>query len=315
MLYLFKFGYDENDLFIFSFGIPEEIRVKFNHYYFPETKFQFSQGRLPNIKKSTFSSNSHHIIEILKLRLFIFIKTFNKDVEINGHAHVRYSFPIYECENNSIIEDGLGNYGNLLKPHKFKYPKFARFFGINFKRGFEGYGTHENIKKIYLTKDTYPDIIKDKVEVINPKELWQQKTEEEKQIILDLFNLKEIYHKINDDSVILITQPLSEDNILPYEEEINIYREIIDKYPNLVIKTHPREQKNYNEIFDNVTIIDTPFPFELLKYVGIKFSKIITLYSTVAVNLKDECEIEIYDKKTSSKRVNESIKLIKEKLK
>lgn len=317
MLYLLMFGYDESDYFIVSTGISKDISDNLNHYFFPKPEFYYStkKDQFAKFNRNTTLPNLKHMIRLLKLKSWLCYKTFNKDVEIYGQGHLKFSFPLYKYENNGIIEDGLGNYSDLKMPYKFKHPKIAHFFGFYFKFFREGFGTHENIKKIYLTKEGCPAIVKNKAEVIDAESLWNLKTDEEKDKILDIFNLKDVISKINDDSVILITQPLSEDKRMSFEEEIGIYKHFLDKYPNLIIKTHPRENKNYNEIFDGVLVIDKPFPIELLKFLGIRINRILTVCSTVAVNFKDECEIEIYEGETSSKVINDCIALIKEKLK
>lgn len=316
-LSLIKYGFKPTDYFIFSTGIPEDIRKQFNHYFFSKTEVKFSKkpDRVMAFNRDTITINLNHIWQILKLKFNLFIKTFNKDVTVYGHGHLKYSFPLYKWPNNAIVEDGLSNYDvNIRQPTKFKYPKIARFFGFYFKYFKEGYGTHENINTVLLTRSGCPKSIEDKVEVMDVKKLWDMKSQEEKDEILDIFQLSDVYSKFSKDSVLLITQPLSEDRRIPLDEELKIYREIIDRYPNIIIKTHPRETKNYKELFDDVNVIDVPFPIEILKFLGVKVKKIVTLYSSVAINFKDECEIEIYDGKTSSKEVNKNIRLIKEKL-
>ena len=315
MLYFIKFGFNDDDWFIVSTGIPKEIREKLNHYFFKNTKFHFShKSTIANLNKKNYRFNIKFLLEIVKFRCIYLLKTFNRNLEVTGHAHLKFSFPLYECENNSILEDGLGNYSNLKESYEFRYPRFAHFFGLYFRYPKEGYGTHKNIKKVYLTKGNYPKEIADKVEVMDVRRLWDMKSDEEKNRILEFFNISEIYNQIQEDSTILITQSLSEDKLLPYDEEIEIYRKFVDKYPNLIIKTHPRESKDYHEIFEGIPVIDVPFPIELLSFMGIKISKIVTICSTVALNFKDECEIETYDGKTSSERINECIETIRKKM-
>ena len=82
-------------------------------------------------------------------------------------------------------------------------------------------------------------------------------------------------------------QPLSEDELLLETEKIEIYKKIIIKYSeeNIVIKPHPRETTNYKNIFPKIEIIFENFPSEFLDLYDIKFEKIITLFSTAALNL------------------------------
>lgn len=93
-----------------------------------------------------------------------------------------------------------------------------------------------------------------------------------------------------------MTQPLSEDEIITEEEKIKIYREIIEKQNGrkIYIKAHPREKTNYGDIFKelNIKIIENGFPIELLLLLNINFSKVITLFSTGALNFKGRSEVE-----------------------
>ncbi len=315
-LCIVKNGYNETDYFIFSTGIPEDVRKNFNHYFFPKTQVIFSKekDRVMKLDLKSLPTNLNHIYNILKLKLKLYFITFNKDVSVYGQGHLKYSFPIYKWPDNAIFEDGAANYGKITNPTKFRYPRIARFFGFYIKYFRQGFGTHENIRKIYLTNENCPDAVKNKVEIINVDELWDLKSDEEKRQILDLFNLSDLELNINEDSILLLTQPFAEDNKLPLEEELDIYRYFIDKYPNIIIKTHPREKKNYKELLGNVPVIDTPFPIELIKYMGLSIKKIVTVCTTAAINFKDEIEVEIYDKETSSEVVNNCIKITREKL-
>lgn len=314
-LYFLKFGYNPNDIFVFSDGVPKKIRDKIDHIYFPGIKLIHNKDSL----FLWFYKNSLNALKqvygILKLRTLLFFKTHGKVVEVYGQGHLTFSYPLYEFENSNLIEDGIGNYLELKQPSKINpiLNKFANFFGIHVFNLREGFGTHQNIKKIYLTKDDVPIEIKDKVEVINMDELWDLKSAEEKHKILEIFNLENI-SEFGDNLVLLLTEPFWERDLLSFDEEINIYREFVNKYPNIIIKTHPREEKNYLEIFPNVKVIDVPFPVELLKYVGIKIEKIVTICSTAALNFSHECNIEIYDKKTSSNYINNAIEVLKETL-
>ena len=314
-LYLLKFGFNPNDIFILSDGVPKKIRDNINHIYFPGIKLSPRNDSL--IK--WFCKNLLNIIKqvygILKLRIFLFFKTFGKEVEVYGHGHLTFSYPLYEFENSNLIEDGIGNYLELEQPSKINpiLNKFANFFGIYVFNLREGFGTHPNIKKIYLTKNEIPSEIKEKVEVMDIDELWNVKSSDEKNKILKIFHLENI-SEFDDNLVLLLTEPFYERGLLSFDEEINIYKEFIDKYPNIIIKTHPREEKNYSELFPNVKVIDIPFPVELLKFLGIKIDKIVTICSTAALNFSEDCEIDIYDKKTSSEYINGAIEVLKDKI-
>lgn len=315
-LYYLICGYKETDIIIVSGGIPKSIKKKFKHVSFPH------MGPVNYSTLKTFAkikTKINRIIKrsygIIKLRLTLFIKTRNFNISVYGLGHTYFSFPLYEYENSYLIEDGLANYMELTTPN-YNLTRLEKFFG--FYVGWEdGFGTHKNIKKIYLTKKEIPKIIKDKTEVIDLQKLWNEKTETEKNHILELFNIKEAINNINDNTILLLTQCISEDNILPFDEEINIYNYLIKKQKdkNIVIKTHPREKKDYHLIFPELTVIDQPFPLEIFKVIDVNIKKIITVSSTAALNFKETCEIEFYDKKTSSDELNNMIDAFKKQLK
>ena len=268
---------------------------------------------LPKIKKRTIVIIKR-AYGILKVRFLLFLKTRNCNVSVYGLGHTNFSFPLYEYENSYIIEDGLGNYMDLEIPN-YNQNKIGKFFG--FYVGWEsGFGTHKNIKKVYLTKKEVPEIIKHKTEVIDIQALWESKSENEKNKILEIFNIKELINKIEDNPILLLTQPFSEDGFLPLDEEINIYRYLIknQENKNIIIKTHPRENKDYNSIFPELKVINQPFPLEILKCIDLRIKKIITISSTAALNFADMCEIEVYDKKTSNEKINYYITTLKEQI-
>lgn len=315
-LYFLKFGYDPNDILILSSGVPKEVRKNIDHIYFPEIKLFHNKDSLFKWCYKNIFNAIKQVFGILKLRLNLFFKTKGKKVSVYGQGHLTFSYPLYEYDDTNIIEDGLGNYVDLNKPTKINplLNKLANFFGIYVFKMNEGFGTHDNIKKVYLTKNQIPLEIFDKTQIIDMDKLWDIKSSKEKDNILKIFNLEILNKNFKQNLVLLLTEPLSEQDLLPFEEEISIYKELLMKYPNIIIKTHPREEKNYSDIFPNVEVLDNPFPVELLKYIGIDIDKIITVCSTAALNFQNDVEIIIYDKKTSSEYINNLIKILKEKL-
>ena len=314
-LYFLICGYDENDIIVVSDGIPEAVRKNFKHIYFP--KFQYVPLNKSNIKRRKISYN--RIYQILKLRLILFVKTINCDVEVYGHGHLGFSFPLYENEESYIIEDGIGNYTNLQVPKRYNSSlssKIKYFLGNTYATYNESFGTHRNIKKVYLTKTSVPKVLEGKAVVIDFMKAWQEKTDAQKTQILKIFNIDDVIAELDDNLTLLITQCFSEDNLLPYDEEIEIYDYLIKKHDNgnMVIKTHPRDEKDFSKIFPEMKVIQEQFPLEILKCIDITLNEIVTVSSTVALNFIGECNIVLYDKKTSSKRVNRGIEIIKEQL-
>lgn len=227
-----------------------------------------------------------------------------KDKKINfiGCDHIFIGNVLLGVTKNfKLIEDGTENY-NSKNFFSENYIKKKIKETINFNRSF---GQHKNVKKIYLTGlAPIPKEIAHKVEIINLKELWDKKSLEEQNKILDIFsfdlNIKEI---IKGRDIILFTQPLSEDGVITEEEKIEIYSKIVKKYPQdrLIVKTHPREKTNYKKIFKYNLVLDNPFPFEMLNLLNVKFNKAVTLFSTAALGLGKDVTVDFYGTEVNDK--------------
>ncbi|THA02900.1 hypothetical protein D3M74_02305, partial [Rodentibacter pneumotropicus] len=181
-------------------------------------------------------------------------------------------FPFY------VIEDGRANYISSNYIRSFRNKLFS----------IPSFGMHKTVKGIYFTSedlDGLPEIIKNRAIFIDLKRMWATKSPAEQNNILsflkiDINNIK----KLSSKKFILFTQPLSEDGIVTEEEKIDIYRDILSKYDldNLAIKPHPREKTNYEEIFKDVYVFKDTVPSEMLDILGVKFERVITLFSSAA---------------------------------
>ena len=233
------------------------------------------------------------------IKILILLK--GKNILIYGQDHTIIGNKLLEIKNFYLIEDGsMSYYFTKNAQEKLKKKKINQFM----KRK-EYLGINSSVKKIYLTGlAPIPKEIANKVELINLKELWNRKTLEEQKEILDIFSFDlNIKEKIKERDMILFTQPLSEDNLITEEEKIQIYSKIIKKYPKsrLIIKTHPREKTDYKNIFKEYLILDNPFPFEILNLLDVKFNKAITLFSTAALGLGKEVEVDFYGTEVHTK--------------
>lgn len=307
--YFLIFGVNDEDVLIMSHHVPESIRKNVNHIYFPITVI-YPYTSIKYILKNCilFVKIAY---QILKLRIKIYKKTKGcKKIKSYGHGHLVFSFPLYEYPNSAIIEDGIGNYADL--PEYKEFPPIQKFllakiFGKHIRKIYDGFGTHPNVKEIYLTKEEgYSDLIKDKVVVKKLDKLMKSIDEDNKNKILKIFNADEIMKlNIQKTDILLLTEPFTEGFELTIEEEIEIYKKMISKYDynRIVIKPHPRETKDYSEYFPDIRVITTKFPLELFDLMGIEFQKILTIHSSAALNFKD-VEVEFYDGELNNEEVN-----------
>lgn len=119
------------------------------------------------------------------------------------------------------------------------------------------------------------------------KELFENISEERKQLILRVFGVEEL-SGVTDKSVLILTQPLSIDGLLNTDEkQYGFYKKICDKYLSegyeVYLKPHPRDTITYEKI-NGVNLIAQTVPMELIEMVSdVKFERIIT-HSSTAIN-------------------------------
>lgn len=304
-------GINEENLIICTHNVPKEVKKNIKHIGLPFVTFIDGPKMAPLNSIKGIIDNilgyCRYFYGYIKLRIILFFKCFNKNVEIWGQTHSPFSYMFYTYENAYIIEDGLMNYSiEPIETHKINrfIDLFLHICGIYFLDIRETLGTHKNIKKIFLTHECPFENIKNKVIIINMKKLWDEKTIEEQQEILQIFNVdKNKLEKINKDYPLLLTQPFSESGLISYDEEINIYKKLLNNSKKIIIKPHPNEKKDYSKIFPDAIIINKEFPIELMELIGVNVNNIYTINSTAALNFKNS-NIHIYSEKTSSKQIN-----------
>ena len=119
------------------------------------------------------------------------------------------------------------------------------------------------------------------------KELFNNISEERKQLILRVFDVEEL-SEVKYKSVLILTQPLSIDGIMNSDDkQYGFYKKICDKYLSegyeVYLKPHPRDSVSYERI-NGAKLIAQSVPMELIEIVSdVKFERIIT-HSSTAIN-------------------------------
>lgn len=104
-------------------------------------------------------------------------------------------------------------------------------------------------------------------------------------------------------SLILLTQPLSEDGLVDEKYKVALYQKVIKEYlgeRQLFVKPHPRETTDYNAIFSQSVVISKHSPVEVLEFLPYQFDRAITYFSTSihAINAKEKVYLSLdYDDK------------------
>ena len=259
-----------NKIIIFDYS-KEEIEIE---------KKKFSSIYRYILTKKIVKNNNLNLKKYDNLYLFF-------DCSLLGHViqqqHLYYT----------LLEDGTNTFKtnfNRMEPHKnLKYY-------IKKLMNFSDYAQSNYIKEIEVNSATDLNIYGKKM-IESPKiELFNSLTEQQKQIIINVFLTNIDFNKF-ENSILLITQPLSEDKIVSTElEKIKLYSEILKKYGDkkeIIIKKHPREKTNYKQYFKKCYVINDEFPIELINFYPIKIKKIITLAST-SIELINNCNEKVY---------------------
>lgn len=245
---------------------------------------------------------SKYICEIRK-EMGAYLKDIeNGRAELYGMDNLELGRRVFYQERINVIEEGTLNYMPYKAAPKGMKEKIQRvitfIYGLDERKKVMGYG--DKVDKVYLTDslcESIPQGLEEKAEVINLKELWENKSEEEKRIIKNVFGFNdEILDKVKGESVMLFTQPMSEDGILSEERKIEIYSKVLEKYSNksVIIKAHPREKTDYSKIFPRCYVMKEKYPVELLAVMGIKLERVVTLFSTAVFGFEKDVKIDFY---------------------
>lgn len=189
--------------------------------------------------------------------------------------------------NYTLIEDGIIDYSvdrNL--PNTWKSRVQRLLFGAIYRHDI---GRNNQCKHIVLTQPFSNPKLKEKAKHYDLQKLWQESSETKRELILRKFNITPSdLEMMSKKTVILLTQPLSEDNIMSEEEKIQLYRDLVAPYgeANVLIKPHPREKTDYSKALQKSMCFDKIVPFQLFSLIGLKFDTVVTICSTAALSLQ-----------------------------
>lgn len=121
------------------------------------------------------------------------------------------------------------------------------------------------------------------------RELTRNLSDEDKRTLVSIFieNLRELETKLalgngHERKVLVLSEPLCD---LGTRERI--FRDIIEKYGNIdgqmaqiLIKPHPRDVLDYEELFPEHIVLDGKFPMEILNNIkGLVFDRVVTVFT------------------------------------
>lgn len=301
-------GYTQYQLLIFLLLKEKNDKITFIlPKYLERLKNNFNEKyeiKVFDLEKPSLKSIKRYIIYCLGLKKFIKTLNITEDTILYGDNIINYL-----VSNKNLlykIEDGTGNYNSKLYEEQLVSFKVKLYFIIEniifliiFRKRLltEKEKLKKRVNKYYATEIAPLNLWFENItERINLKKLWDEKTEIEKEEILNIFGVTKKLLFEFDKKMILFTQPLSEDGIITEEKKIDLYKKILKNYDEekIMIKPHPREKTKYATIFKKCKVIEENFPSEILKLMGIKIERAITMFSTAALHFDKDIKIDFY---------------------
>ncbi|MCF7740419.1 MAG: glycosyltransferase family 52 protein [Candidatus Marinimicrobia bacterium] len=191
-------------------------------------------------------------------------------------------------DNLNMIEEGIGNYAEV----KFNFASILKkLHGI-----YPPFGRNPRIKNIFVQEpDRLPSDIRDKGRKFDKINYCENISDDLAEMLIDIFLNGSTFPSISKNSVLLITQPFSEDLVISEGKKMALYEEIVDtlsKNYEVFIKPHPREKTDYIFLASKVArIFDNTFPLEIINFMDkIHFEKAVTLSSSAIDRLKPGIE-------------------------
>ncbi|ABS39860.1 polysialyltransferase family glycosyltransferase [Clostridium botulinum] len=159
-----------------------------------------------------------------------------------------------------------------------------------YRRDLEFYRDEKITEVMVQFPEKYPKHLKDKLVYLDLNSMVNKINSDVQKNIVNIFVDKLNMYDFKNKSLLILSQPLSEDGYITEEEKIELYKHIIDTHGqdyNIILKRHPREKTIYN--FPQALELDGNFPSEVFKLLDIKFEKAIGI-CTGAIKFVDAKE-------------------------
>ena len=239
---------------------------------------------------------------------------YSSDIFMYHDGQFLSQFIVTNFDNLNLIEEGIGNYADI----ESNFPALLKkLHGIH-----PPYGRNPRIKNIFVKKpEKLPKAIRTKGCYFDKSKYVQNIPEDLTQLLIHTFLDPGELKTTRGDSVLLITQPFSEDLVIEEFKKKALYSEIVDKLSqnfNIYLKPHPRETTNYSFLESRVErIFQNTFPIEIINYIDeINFDIAVTLSSSSIERLKPQIKTYklgdiLSDDEKYFRRIRKNLKRIK----
>lgn len=210
-----------------------------------------------------------------------------------------YPVEIYGQDTSPIIQKFINERFTLFEDGRISY------ISENDSKKTHGFNVSvydSRIKQIiYTGLEIIPQKLKDHSILINLNNCWNSMSQIQKNNILDIFgfnisSLNELIKSGRD--IVIFTRNYSKVGKCSEANHIQMYSEIISHYNinNIIIKPHPNDNVLYQKVFDNVVVLPTKMPAELIMLCGLSIRKVVSVdaSSNIFGAFNEETSIELY---------------------
>jgi hypothetical protein len=184
----------------------------------------------------------------------------------------------------------------LLEDGEAIYTQFKRYHYKEIAKKLLGFGTHDS--KFRIATEIWCQN-PDRLPLANRRNLPTKKicpfawTTKSREFISRAYGIPFDYGRLSDScgsnrTILILTQPWSEDQIVSEITKIQYYKTIAQAYEDnaqIVIKPHPRESTQYRQHFPFAIILPNQFPVEVLNYSDIVIDLGVTINSSALGNI------------------------------
>lgn len=223
--------------------------------------------------------------------------------KLYAQDHLAMSAQLIGRKNYTLVPDSPTCFetweGSPLQPHCYPISdnwtrRIKNWLSYKHTMYHQMYGTNEQCINRWIVNESEAETtyVKNKrYELIDPYQLWQNADDEKREFILRVYEIDTILlSELQEADTLILTQPLREDCKLSDDEYRQIYEPYIRKYPNTIIKPHPRDKFDFEKYFPNTLVLKSYAPMQLLNYMGIVPRRAITVCSSAISAMPDSVE-------------------------
>lgn len=303
-LYLLHSDLDKinNTLFIFSDTFPKVVGVRLPSHLFLKEIINKSNKIVRFFYDHPKISWLYY--KYIRWKLF---RNVNRRYKLYAQDHLYFSSTIIGRHEYTLIEDAKNFFSQeTLNLHPLPVQSsFREFIYGPVSKG--NFGRNKKCIELLTTSANIAYELRSKRKAMcDIHKKWGEASKAKKDFINTVFGLnEEMKEKLDSFDAILFTQNIYFYHVLSKEEQVDLYRKVINKYSGykILIKPHPIDEIEYEQFIDNVSVWrnELPIPSQLLSLVGIKFKKYITLFSSAVNDLEPDANIDWYGTEVDEK--------------